>query len=111
MSISSHHPTVLAHAVIAGVGVVHQPALQPIEDHVLFDSAQQVDGTLLTAAFPVIEVDACLIIDNQDALSFGHSLAQALGLDSFERAHVMLMQSFRSEEHTSELQSRFGISY
>lgn len=67
--------------------------LDPLENHVLLDPAQKVNGALLATSFPVSEVDTRLIVDQQNSCAPRHTLAQTLGLDSLERAHVVLVQT------------------
>src|SRR5260221_5502044 len=98
MAITTHDPSVLGHAMVARIGSVHGHPLQPIKDHVLFDPAEEIKRTLLATTFPETQVDGCFVINDEDALSLPHPLAQSLGLDSFERAQVMFVQPFSSRQ-------------
>ena len=51
-------------------------------------------SALALAAFPAGEVDAGLVIHEEDAPAFGHVVAQAGGFEPFEHAQVMFVQAF-----------------
>src|SRR5215471_2068114 len=98
MAIPTHHAPIFGHSTVARIGSIHAHALQPIKNHVLFNSADEIEGTLLAAALPVSQVDSGLVINHENALSLGHPLPKSLGLDSFERAHVVLVEPFASHQ-------------
>lgn len=81
MPLARPHPAVVRHAVISRVRAVPQPAARLFIDHVHLDAAEEVNGALVAAAFPKIEIDPGLVLDQEHPCSLGHSLAQAPGCD------------------------------
>ena len=65
----------------------------PLKTHVLLDPDQEENCAFTPTPVPAIKTHSRLVIEDQYARALGYFLAQALGLDALERAHVVFLQS------------------
>ena len=108
VTLAGADPAVGAHTVVAGVGRIDRDVLDPVVDHVLLHPADEEEGALPPAAVPVAEVDPGLVVDDDDARALRHPLAEPLGLDPFEGAHVVLVEPFGRRQVAEGVRAQVG---
>src|ERR1043166_7360738 len=106
------------HLNNAGSALMPEPVIRALQVHISLESriggyeAAEARQDGVQAAYQSV---AGLIGTQPENIAFTESATasyvRALSSIPFERNDVILTTRNRSEEHTSELQSRFGISY